>query len=177
MAYIATGNLLVRLREVLEAGYGAIRVIPASTYGGNLPASFSADAEAIRALGVPQVEAEIPEQLRHPSSPPILSNVAYQAITVVVRVVRRLGAVEQLTGSARDIVKAAAATDADVIRQTLEYPAQLLTTDAGAATGLVSGMLTWAKSTTGFATTTDDGTAIVRTEHTFTGSLRSVPAS
>lgn len=177
MAYIGVGNLLIRLREVLEAGSGALRVIPAATYGGNLPASFSPDAEAIRALGVPQIEAEVSEGARHPSSPPIFSNVAFQMVNVNVRVVRRLGAVEQLTGSARDVVKAAAATDSDVIRQALEYPGQLLTTAAGAATGLVSGLLTWVKSTTVFATTTDDGTAVVRTDHLFTGSLRSVPAS
>lgn len=177
MAYVATDKLLVRLREVLEAGAGSLRTITAGTFGGNLPASFSADAEAVRAIGVPQVEAEISEQVRHPSQPPILSNVAFQLITITVRVVRRLGAVEQLDGAARDVVKAAAAADSDVIRQALEWPAQMRTTDAGEATGLVSGLLTWVKSATAFATTTDDGTAIVRTEHTFTGSLRSAPAT
>ena len=177
MSYIATGALQVRLREVLEDGLGSLRTITAGTYGGNLPEGMDPSHEAVRALGEPQVEALITNQRRSPNSPPTYSNLALMQFDCRVKVTRRLGAVEQLDGAARDVVKAAASTDADVISQALGFPGNLLTTSGGTPTGLVSGLLSWVESRVEPISTDENGTAIVRTEHMFTGTLTSAPAT
>ena len=176
MSYIGTAALQTRLREVLEDGYGSLRTITADTYGGNLPEDFTGQGDSVRSLGQPQVECLITKGARSPSSPMTKSNVALYLVDVRVRVVRRLSADVQISETARDTIKAAAAADIDVIAQALGWPGNLTTTSAGAATGLVSGLLTHKESSTDVRSVVEDGASIVETLHLFTGTLQSAPA-
>lgn len=175
MTTISTAALHVRLREVLEAGFGSVRTITADTYGGNLPEEFSAQGDSVRAVAKPQTEALVEAIRRSPSSPSSMSNVALYEIDVRVRVVRRLTADQQVNATARDLVKAAAAGDADVVVQALTWPGNLTQTQAGTATGLRSGMLAYRESQTVVKPAVDDGASIVETNHLFTGLMQSAP--
>lgn len=175
MSTISTAALQIRLREVIEAGFGTTRTIAAATYGGNLPEEFSAQGDSVRAVAKPQAEALIEAIRRSPSSPSIVSNVALYEVDVRVRVVRRLTADQQVTAAARDTVKAAAAGDADVLVQALSWPGNLTQTQAGAATGLRSGMLAYRESQTTVRPAVDDGASVIETNHLFTGLMQSAP--
>lgn len=175
MTTIATSALLTRLREVLEDGYGSLRTIAAATYGGNLPEDFTGQGDSVRSLGQPQVECLITKITRSPSSPILKSNVALYELDVRVRIVRRMSADLAVSETARDAVKAAASTDADVITQALSWPGNLTTTQAGASTGVVSGMLSHRESSTTVSGVVEDGASIVETLHLFTGTIQSAP--
>jgi hypothetical protein len=177
VSYLSTDALQVRLREVLEAAAGTLRTITAATYGGNLAEELTPDVQAVRSLALPQIEALITDIERSPSSPPTLSNVALYKLAVRVKVTRRLTAAAQLVGATRDLAKSAAARDADVLNQALGFPGNLRATNAAAQTGLVSGLLTHEKSTITVRPTDDDGTAVIDTDHRFTGTIQSSPAT
>ena len=175
MTVISTAALQVRLREVLETGFGSTRTITAGTYGGNLPEEFSAQGDSVRSVAKPQAEALIEAVRRSPSSPSSMSNVALYEIDVRVRVVRRLTADQQVNSTTRDTVKAAAAADADVLVQALTWPGNLTQTQAGTATGLRSGMLAYRSSETVVRPAVDDGASIIETNHLFLGLMQSAP--
>lgn len=176
MSYLATDKLQIRLREVLEDGYGSLRTITADTYGGNLPDGLTEMGDAIRSTGRPQVEASIEGLRPSAAGHAIIGSVLLYDFDLRVRVVRKLGADLLTNGAARDAVKAAAATDSDVLRQALSWPGNLTTTQAGDATGLLSGMVVHRESKTEMRPAVEDGAATLETEHLFFGVLRSSPA-
>lgn len=175
MTTIAVNSLMVRLREVLEDGYGSLRTVAADTYGGNLPDALTSMGDSVRSLGQPQVECLITGIERSPSSPMLLGNAALYKVDVRVRVVRRLSADLSVAEAARDAVKAAAATDADVIAQVLSKPGNLTATEAAAATGLVSGMLSYRSSSLTVTSVVEDGSSVIESNHLFQGTIQSAP--
>lgn len=176
MAFVAFDALADRLREVLEAGAGSLRAITADTYGGNLPDGFSEMGDSVRSVGLPQVECSIEKIRPSASGHSIVGSVLLYDFDVRVRVVRHLPADVQVNGAARDAIKYAAATDADVIRQALSWPGNLTATAGGAATGVLSGMLMHRESELETRPAVEDGAAIVETIHTFFGVIKSAPA-
>lgn len=176
MAYVATEPLLNRIREVANGGLGSLRTITAAAFGSNLPDEFSPMADAVRALAAPQVEPLIEEIERSPSSPPLVGNVALYRIRVRVRCVHRVPGWYQIKASERDDVKGAAAQAADQLAQALSWPGNLTATSGGTPTGLVSGMLSYLKSTIAPVSVVEDGAAVIATDHLFTGTIKSAPA-
>lgn len=176
MSYLATDKLAIRLREVLEAGYGSARTITAATYGGNLPDGLTEMGDSTRSVGQPQVEATITGVKPSASGHAIIGSVLLYDVDVRVRVVRQVQADLLANGAARDVVKAAASTDADVLRQALSWPGNLMQTHAGDATGLCSGMLMHRESRVEMVPAVEDGAATISTEHLFHGVMKSAPS-
>lgn len=174
MAVVNTGPFYERMRELLEAGAGSMRAIAAGTFKGGLPDEQSDRNTAVKLYGSPRCEALIVNNARSPASPPIRSDLAIYAIDVRVRVVRLLGLVEQVTDSDRDEVKALAASDADLLRQSLEA-GNLAATEDGRSTGVVSGMLSYRDSKATVRRIAADALTVIETDHMFHGSITSTP--
>ncbi len=133
--------ILTRVREVLENGAGAVRVITAETYKPGTHAGLDALADSVGALGKPTIEATITERSRHPSSPPRQSSFTLEAITLEVRVVRGFDGAADLNATARTALNALAPSDGFDIAQALGWPGNMTATEAATPTGLVSGQL------------------------------------
>lgn len=168
MANIAAANIFTRIREVLEDGAGSVRTITAARFSGGLYSGLGRDAETLRSLGKPRVEAEIVAGARHPSSPPINGSFELKELRVTVRIVRSGTLVQKLDDDARDAAKALAVVDADLVSQALTFPGNLTTTAGGGATGIVSGLLRYESSD--FSVEYDgDVSARIVTSHEFIG--------
>lgn len=177
MAVVSTDALYTRLREVLEAGEGTLREIPEGTFGGVLPEELSDRSLAVKALAKPRTEAWIIKWETSPNSPPLYSNLAIYVIEVRIRVVRLLTLVAHLGDVNRDAVKALAGSDADLIRQAVSFPGNLLVTAGGVETGLLSGLLTYRSSTATVRSMAADSLSVIETDHLFAGSIRSTPVT
>lgn len=172
MANIAASAILTRIREVLEDGAGSVRTVSSSRFLGELPDGLSPDAEALRAISKPRVEASITGIRRSASTPPIIGSLLIYDVDVDVRVVRVATTLHQLSDDQRVALQALCAEDADIIRQALEWPGNLTSTTAGAATGLVSGILRYVK--TGKLTAkraVNDGAQPYEIVHSFSGAV------
>jgi len=160
--------ILTAVREVLEDATGTLRTIGAAVYQGNLNASLSDEEMTLRALNKPLVESRIGAISRNDASPNIFGSLSLLDIEVVVRVVRHLDQAHELDDDIRDDVKALSAADGDVIMQALTFPGNLTQTSGSAATGLVSGMLSYEGSDP--PDTQQEATgSIITTEHNFSG--------
>lgn len=137
MAYIKTAEILTRIRELLQDGYGSVRTINASRFQGGLHAGQTPDHQArLGILSQLPCEASITKTLRHPQRLVITGSVQIELLEIQVNVVRTVAIDGQVTDSVRDAAKALAAEDADAIKQVLEWPPNLTLTNAGAATDL-----------------------------------------
>ncbi|MDQ3071417.1 MAG: hypothetical protein M3R55_17010 [Acidobacteriota bacterium] len=177
MATIQSAAILLRIRQVLESGAGTLRTIASTRFYGDLPEGLSDSTEQMRGLERPRVEARIKSVSRSPASPPITGNIALYDIGIDVEIVRPLTTAEQLTDATRDALRALALDDVDVVRQALEYPGNLTATTAGAATDLVSGLLSYVSSRVEpIGSPINAGAQTLRTVHSFTGIAISRPA-
>lgn len=178
MAYVDTTAILVRLREVLDSAQGTLRTIAAGRFDSGLYDGLDVDAQALRALDIPIVEASIASTGHHPASPSVMGNLAFRSIEVEVRVVRSATLAHKLNTTTRDTLRGLAAQDADVIAQALTYPGNLTQTAAAAATGLVSGCLRYPEGGSSIETDFEDdvGARVVST-HRFTGIVNVAPAT
>lgn len=177
MAYLAAGAIQTRLREVLEDAAGSLRTIAAGRLLGDAPEGESDMDRARAAVLGAKVEALLTSMSPNESSPPTLSNVMFYDLEWRVRVTRLLPRTAQIDDTTRDAIKALAFQDADVLRQALGYPNNLLTTAAGTATGIISGLFTYASSSLSVRGVVDDGSSIIETDHRFTCIARSTPAT
>lgn len=133
--------ILTRVREVLEDGRGAVRVVTAATYVPGTHAALDALADSVGAIGKPSIEARITERSRHPASPPRQGSYTLEALTVEVRVVRGFDGAQDLNASARTALHALAASDGFEASQALGWPGNMAATEDATPTGLVSGQL------------------------------------
>jgi hypothetical protein len=179
----SAGNLLDRLREVLQDARGSLRTIASGTYLGNLPPGLEANEEARRALatltsgaGVP-TESRVVSVKRSSASPPVLGNLALYDIEVEVRQVFPFVTLTKLDDTTRDAVQGLAASSADIIAQALSFPGNLLTKQNGASTGLVSGMLAFVGSDYAWAGTVNPPGGTLTAVHKFKGVVKSAPAT
>lgn len=176
MSYLQTTALVTRLREVMEDSWGAARQIPTDRFTGSLPEGLSDEEQMRRAFGAPRIRADLSVLGRSRYSPPILGNFIIYDVRFSIVTLRTVARVEQIDDASNDAIMALAYADADVLRQALEYPGNLSTTQAGAATDLVSGMLCHESSSIGVPDRVDDGAQRLESKHTFTGWLISRPS-
>lgn len=182
MATWSAGNLIARMREVLEDARGTLRTITAGTYEGGLAPGLDLNEEARRAFGVitgsgsgAPTEARITSVSRSAASPPVLGNLALYDIRVEVRQVFPYTSQVKLDDTYRDAIAGVAATGADVIAQAFTYPGNLLTRHSGAATGLISGMFAYDGSSYAWRGTADEAGEL-EAVHRFKGIVSSAPA-
>ena len=179
MSNVAGAALITRIREVLESSYGSFRTVPANRFAGDFPAGL-ADSELVRRAFVqPRVRVEVKVLGRHPASPPITGNVIIYNVQVLVTSARAIVRSEQITPDDLSTEHANAVVDADIIRQALEWPGNLLTTEAGTATGLVSGMLKHdtVGSQIAVQRTVNQGAQLLLSTHSFNGQLQVAAAA
>ncbi len=175
MSNIAAAALQTRLREVLIDSRGVLRTVPAARFV-DYPEGLDDVTQVRRAFAKPLVRADVRTMRRSKNSPPISGNLIIYDIQVIVTSLRTVERKQQLTGSLRDTLMANALTDQDIIRQALEYPRNLLTTQAGTATGLVSGMLCLDDAQLGVVGLIDEGAQKLESKLTFNGWLTAAPA-
>lgn len=143
MAYVDADAIITRVREVLEDGTGSLRTITTGTYYGGLFPGVDGGEESMRAAVKPRIEPSVRVVGRNENTPGVMGSYNLIDVEVTVRVVRFVNANHKLKDSLADDVKAAAARDADVIRQALTYPNNLTATSGGTATGLCTGLLSY----------------------------------
>ena len=172
--------LLVRMREVLEAGAGTLRTITSGTNVA-LPPGLGMNEESRRAnvplvtgSGFP-VESRIVSVKRSAASPPVIGNLALYDFEAEVRAVYPVGTKATLSSSTRDQAAGIAAKHADVFAQALGYPGNLTSTTAGAATNVISGLLSYVGSEYVWAGAAGEGGTLTG-RHRFKGIAKSVPA-
>ena len=175
MSYVAVDALLDRLSEVIGQSKGTLRTVPALRFDGNLPPGLSNAAERRRSMETPRYFSSVTALDRSPSSSPVMGNLLLYKITVEVRVVRLVPRLNQLDEGVHRAGQSQAVIDGDVLRQAIEFPNNLLTTEAGVATGLASGLLTYTGSRSRFVGAVNDGAQTLETLHTFWGTIRATP--
>lgn len=135
MAYTKTAEILTRIRELLQDGYGSVRTITSTRFQGGLHDGQDPNHQArLGVLTQLPAEASIVRTLPHPQRLVTTSSVQIELLEIAVKVVRTLAIDGQVTDSIRDAVQASAAEDASAIAQVLEWPPNLEQTNAGAAT-------------------------------------------
>lgn len=177
MAYIAASAILTRVREVLEDSAGTLRTVPAARFLGDLPEGLSEDAEALRAISKPRVEAAFTAMKRSAASSPVIGSLLLYDVEIAVRIVRVVTTLEQLSDDDRVALQALALEDCDVVRQALEFPGNLTSTTGGTATGLCSGLLRYGASKVVVKRAVNDGAQPIETVHTFTGVVQASAAT
>lgn len=187
MAYLKAHALIVRIREVLEDSRGVGRTVPPGRFVGNLPQGLSETEQMRRALtkaptsidDFPSARVRVNVNVlgRSPWSPPINSNIILYNVTVAVTTLRTIQRKEQLSPDLYDDIQALAIEDGDIVRQALEYPRNLLATEAAEPTHLVSGMLIFANSVTGVIRDINGGAQKLETTHNFNGVWKDYPGS
>jgi hypothetical protein len=149
MSYVRAEAITTRLREVLEQSSGVLRTVPSSRFFGDLPEGLDMGEEIRRAIENPRINANVTRVRRSPASPPINGNLTIYDFEVEVRIVRIMSTLEQLDDASLELLRSRAFEDVDVIRQALEYPGNLTTTDGGDVTDIASGMLRFVDGTVG----------------------------
>jgi hypothetical protein len=180
VSYWSADALVTRMREVIEDSRGTLRTIAANTYSGDLAPGLGLNEEARRGLhvlvdGAP-TECRVASVKRSAASPPVIGNIALYDIEVEVRTVYPTTSNVKISDSYRDAVSGLAAKAADVIGQAFGYPGNLLTTQAGTATGLVSGLLSHLGSTYEWRGQANDAGGVLEARHRFKGVAKSAPA-
>lgn len=175
MAYIKTDAILTRIRELVEGGYGSLRAITSTRFSGGLHEGQDPTHHArLGILAQKPSEASITKVLPHPQRLVVGGSVQIHLLEIEVRIVRTVAIDGQVDDSIRDAAKALAAQDADALAQVLEWPGNLVSTQAGATTDLKGlfhmGSRHTLKGTAGEAMRLD-------TVHTFSGTALSRPAT
>lgn len=177
MAYLQTTAILARIREVLGSSAGTLRTVPSGRFEGELATGLPEETQALRALVNPRFEARIIASAPAAATPPRGGSIAIWQLTIEVRVVRTLTAIEQLDDDTRDALHALAVEDADVVAQALGFPGNLAATEAAASTDLVSGCLTYVAGRGATLRQVDQGAQLLETIHELTGLAISRPAT
>ena len=146
MSYVKAEAITTRIKEVLEMSSGLLRTVPAGRFSGDLPEGLSIDEELRRAIENPRINANVVRVARSPASPPIMGNVILYDLELEVRIVRIMSTLEQLDDDSLQLLRSRAFEDVDIVRQALEYPGNLTTTEGGEATDIVSGMFRFTES-------------------------------
>jgi hypothetical protein len=137
MAYIKTDAILARIRELIHDGFGTLRTIDATRFTTGLHEGHVAEHRSrISRLTQKPAEVSIPRQRRHPQSLTVAGSIQIMALDVEIRVERSLVFEGRNDEDAREAVRALAAQDSDALRQVLEWPRNLATTEAGVSTDL-----------------------------------------
>lgn len=137
MAYIKTDAILTRIRELAEGGHGTLRPIASSRFSGGLhEGQDPAHQSRLGILAQKPSEATITKFLPHPQRLVVGGSVQIHLLEIEVRVIRTVAIDGQVDDSIRDAVKALAAQDGDALAQVLEWPGNLVATQAGATTDL-----------------------------------------
>lgn len=176
MAYLKAAAIRTRVREVIEDSAGTLRTVPALRFLGELPTGLAVTEELRRSLEAPRVNVSIKRAAPHPQTPLSLGNVSLASYDFVVRVVRMIATLEQISDADSDALDALSMTDSDVLQQALGFPGNLTTTTAGTATDIVSGMLRWTSSDWRIERAIDEGAQKLETTHSFVGVVISRPA-
>lgn len=178
MSYIRAEAITTRLREVLEQSSGAMRSVPSSRFFGDLPEGLDMGEEIRRAIENPRINANVTGIRRSPASPPVNGNLTIYDFEVEVRIIRIMSTLEQLDDASLELMRSRAFEDVDIIRQALEYPGNLTTTDGGDATDIASGMLRFVSGTVGeIKRMINDGAQQCETLVNFTGVAIARPAT
>lgn len=176
MAYTKYDAILERVRELLEDGYGSIRAISSSRFQGGLHDGLPNETlPRLGELSQKPIEASITGVSRHPQRLTIVGDVQIERFTLEVRVVRALATPTQVNDALRDDVKALAVEDSDVIKQALEWPANLTSTQGGTTTDCKA--LIFDNSRPRVRVNKTGAAMFVDTIHTFTGTAVSRPAT
>lgn len=178
MSYLRAEAITTRLREVLEQSSGVLRTVPASRFFGDLPEGLDMGEEIRRAIENPRINANVAGVRRSLASPPVNGNLTIYDFEVEVRIVRIVSTLEQLDDASLELMRSRAFEDVDVIRQALEYPGNLSTTDGGDVTDIASGMLRFVSGTGGeIKRMINDGAQQCETLVSFTGVAIARPAT
>lgn len=164
--------IITRIREVLEDGAGAVRVLSAGAYGSDSHAAMSELTSSVGAIGKPQADVTVNARGRHPSSPAEPCSFALVAIEITVRITRSFDGYQDLSRAARDELSALAASDGFDVSQALTWPGNMSATAASSATGLLSERLADAGSAIGSIEFTGGQNGRLVTTHQFTGVCR-----
>lgn len=163
------------VRSVLVGGHGSSRTIASGTYKGGLYDDLSESGQTLAGLGKPAVSVRVFPVGRHEGSPMVKGNIHLIDVRVLVRVVRALKPKHKLNDDTRDQLYGAAALDADVIQQALEYPNNLDQDADGNATGLVTGYLRWSASGEPDIVAEEGEPGRIDVTHTFSGIVQVSP--
>ncbi|MEM9067085.1 MAG: hypothetical protein AAGE52_01225 [Myxococcota bacterium] len=178
MAHLASEAIIGAIRCRLEEGADPpVRAIPTGTYGDGVHEGQPEATDALRALVNPRVEVIIASVTRAPQTPPQPGNLILYDLVIEVRCVRSFTAKHSLDTNARAALRAAMATDADVIAQALTYPGALRVDGTGETTGLVSGMLRHTGSVVDPIDFEDGQGGRLVTTHSFSGVACVAPAT
>lgn len=167
MAYLKTAALITRIREVIEDSRGAMRTVPTGRFSGDMPQGLTEEEQQRRAMVNPRARVEVNDISRQSQSPPINSNLIFYEVGVTVTVSRLFARDQQLNDDTGDVTQAAGAEDVDIIRQALEWPGNLDYTEAGAPTGVISGMLSFVSSSSSMIGQIDQGAQRLETTVSF----------
>ena len=177
MATIKSAAILTRIREVIEQSAGDLRTVPASRFLGDDQDGLDVSEELRRGLEAPRVRVALTGMSRNEGTPSVIGNVFLLDLSFEIRVIRTITTLEQISDSDSDALAALALTDADILRQALEYPGNLTQTDAAETTDLCSGMLRYGSSKWRTGGAVNDGAQLLETTHSFTGVAISRPAT
>lgn len=168
MAAIDTAAIVTRIREVMTTTAGIVKPIPADRFLGELPPGIS-DAEASRrAMSTARYDVRVAGLTVHENSPPSLHSLVLYRIMIEILVVRHVNAQHTIIDASRDTVEALMAQDSDIISQPMCQLNNLLATNAGAVTGLVSGCLKYEGSEVTRPVASDEA-GLLEAVHRFTG--------
>ena len=175
MAYLKTGPMLRRIREVVEDSAGTLRQVPSARFLGEMPEGLDPESAMAKAIDRPRIEAMITSITPSDSTPPTLSNLRLYDVEVKVKIVRVVTPLEQVSDADRDALMGLAAQDADVVAQALGFPGNLTTTTAGTSTDIVSGLLLHRATSVLVRKAIDDGAQPIETSHTYLARMISRP--
>ncbi len=177
MATIQSAAIFTRIREVIESSAGALRTVPSARFLGDLQEGMDVTEEMRRALEKPRVHVSLVGMARNEASPPLNGNISILDLNFEIRVVRTFTTLEQISDSSADALMALTLTDADILRQALEYPGNLTQTAAAAATDIVSGLMRYQSSKWRKAGEVNAGAQRLETVHQFSAIAISRPAT
>ena len=137
MSHIQGLQIITRIREIIEEGKGSLRQVASGRFTGAWPEGIGDDELARRGIATAKPTQVIIRRLgRHPNSPPVGGNLEILRLAVEIGVSRTLDIEGQVDDDVRMTLEAEAMEDVDQIRNALEWPANLTTTEAGQATDL-----------------------------------------
>jgi hypothetical protein len=170
MANIAAEAILTRARELINDAYGDLRVISSTRFAAKFYPEMTDGQQSRRVVEDAVFDVRLARFKRHEAAPMVNSSIALYEVAINVIVARKLDSTHTLDDALRDEVLANAMIDADQLCQCLTYPGNMVSTAAGDATGLASGVLLFEESDGGSIIKADDEEmSFVRTVHTFRG--------
>ena len=143
MSYLQQKYIRTAIVELVRGSIGTTRVVPAGMFGEGVHAGQKPSAQQAKALNRNYTHrfdvAVRVAGVHEASAVSVKTSSRISRFAVEIMFTTKLKSVVQ--DEARDDVLARVAGDGDVVIQALNYPNNLLTTNDGEATGIVSGML------------------------------------